>query len=117
MTLNNKPEVYINPIILKQSEVMLSSVYPKKKNRWLEGCLSLPRLWGFVDRPYSIDIEYFTPENGELVKKIRTFKDVESSYILHENDHLDGIIFTDRILEQGGTILKETPDGLTPVEL
>lgn len=117
VTLNNKPEIFINPKVLHQSEAMLSSVYRKKKDRWLEGCLSLPRLWGFVDRPYSIDMEYLTPENGKLVKRLRTFTDVESSYVLHENDHLDGIIFTDRILEQGGTILQETKDGLTPVEL
>lgn len=52
-----------------------------------------------------------------IVTMVRTFKDVESSYVLHENDHLDGILFTDRILEQGGTILKETKDGLVPVEM
>jgi peptide deformylase len=117
VTLNNIPVVFINPVVKKQSEAMLSSVYRKKKDRWLEGCLSLPHLWGFVDRPYSIEMEYLTPESGTLVKKTQTFKDVESSYILHENDHLDGIIFTDRILEQGGTILKETDNGLSPITL
>jgi len=117
VTLNSIPVVFINPKVLKQSEAMLSQIHRKQKDRWLEGCLSLPRLWGFVDRPYSIDMEYFTPENGKLVKKVRTFQDVESSYVLHENDHLDGILFTDHILAQGGTILKETPDGLTPITL
>jgi len=115
--LNNTPVIFINPKIVKQSEAMLSEVHRKKKDRWLEGCLSLPRIWGFVDRPYSIDMEYLTPENGTLVKKIRTFQDVESSYVLHENDHLDGILFTDHILKQGGTILKETPDGLVPIQM
>jgi len=117
VTLNNKPEIFINPKIIRQSEAMLSSVHRKKKDRWLEGCLSLPRLWGFVDRPYSIDLEYHTPENGELVHRVRTFQDVESSYVLHENDHLDGVIFTDHILAQGGTIFQETKNGLVPVEI
>lgn len=117
VTIKNIPVIFINPKVMKQSEAMLSEVHRKKKDRWLEGCLSLPRIWGFVDRPYSIEMEYLTPENGKLVKKVRTFQDVESSYVLHENDHLDGILFTDRILEQGGIILKETRDGLVPVEM
>lgn len=117
VTFNGKPEIFINPKVVSQSEAMLSNVHRKKKDRWLEGCLSLPRIWGFVDRPYSIEMEYLTPENDKLVKKVRKFQDVESSYVLHENDHLDGILFTDRILEQGGTILHETPNGLVPVEM
>lgn len=117
VTLKDKPEIFINPKIVKQSAAMLSEVHRKKKDRWLEGCLSLPRIWGFVDRPYSIDLEYLTPENGKLVTRLRTFTDVESSYVLHENDHLDGVLFTDHILAQGGTILQETKDGLVPVEM
>lgn len=113
--LNGQPEIFINPRIIHQSEAMLSDIHKKKKDRWLEGCLSLPRIWGFVDRPYSVDIEYLTPKDGDLVKKVRNFQDVESSYVLHENDHLDGVLFTDRILEQGGTILQETEDGFVPL--
>lgn len=106
----------INPKIVAQSDAKLSDIYRKKKDRWLEGCLSLPRLWGFVDRPYWVDLTYQTPNaQGQLIEKTRRFEDVESSYALHEYDHLDGILFTDRILEQNGEILKETPDGLTPI--
>jgi peptide deformylase len=116
IVLNGKYEVFINPTISKPSEATLSGVYPKKKDRWLEGCLSLPKIWGFVDRPYSIEIDYLTPEEGVLVPRHRKFTDVESSYVQHENDHLDGILFTDHILKQGGQILKETPDGLAPID-
>ena len=116
IVLNGKSEVFINPTISKPSKAMLSDVYPKKKDRWLEGCLSLPKIWGFVDRPYSIEIDYLTPEEGVLVPRHRKFEDVESSYVQHENDHLDGILFTDHILKQGGQILKETPDGLAPID-
>lgn len=114
--LSGKPEVFINPQILKLSEAMLTDIYKKPKGRWLEGCLSIPRIWGFVDRPYWVELEYQTVQNGELVTKKRKFQDMESSYVQHENDHLNGILFTDHILKQGGIILKETSKGLVPIE-
>lgn len=114
--LNGKPEIFINPKVLAVSEAMLSDVYKKAKGRWLEGCLSIPKIWGFVDRPYWVEIEYQTPLNGVLTSKKRKFEDMESSYVQHENDHLDGILFTDHILKQGGQILKETKNGLVPLD-
>lgn len=114
--LNGKPEIFINPQITGASEAMLSHVYKKAKGRWLEGCLSIPKIWGFVDRPYWVEMEYQTPINGELTTKKRKFEDMESSYVQHENDHLNGILFTDHILKQGGQILKETKKGLVPLE-
>lgn len=114
--LNGKPEIFINPQVLATSEAMLSDVYKKAKGRWLEGCLSIPKIWGFVDRSYWVEMEYQTPNNGELITKKRKFEDMESSYVQHENDHLDGILFTDHILKQGGQILKETKNGLVPLE-
>lgn len=116
LNLKNKIEVVINPKITAQSKAKLSEVYHKKKDRWLEGCLSLPRLWGFVDRPYWVEVTYQTyDKNNQVIEKTRRFEDIESSYVLHEYDHLDGILFTDRILEQKGVILKETSEGLVPL--
>ncbi len=108
----DKPEIFINPKILSTSKKNLSDKYKNPKKRFLEGCLSLPNLWGFVDRPLEIVVEYQTPSG---ITKKETFKNEESSYFLHEYDHLDGILFTDRILEQGGTILVETSSGLAPL--
>ena len=116
LNLHNHIEVFINPRLVSQSEAMLSEVYKKKKDRWLEGCLSLPKIWGFVDRPYKSELKYQTPKDGELISITRSFEGVESSYALHELDHLEGILFTDRILEQGGEIFYETEKGLTPIE-
>ena len=59
---NKKAKVFVNPEIVRMSKKMLSTVYKKKKDRWLEGCLSIPRLWGFVDRHYSITLQYQTPQ-------------------------------------------------------
>ncbi len=114
--LGGQPEIFINPTISDTSTAMLSNVHQKKRDRWLEGCLSLPGIWGFVDRPYSIDIDYLTPVDGQLTPRHRKFEDVESAYVQHENDHLNGILFTDHILKQGGRIFKETPEGLTPID-
>ncbi len=111
----NKIKVFVNPEITAANPKMLSSVYKKKKDRWLEGCLSIPRIWGFVDRPYSITIKYQQQKTLDTV--IEDFSDVEAAYIQHEIDHLNGILFTDRVREQNGVILQETADGLTPVSL
>ena len=110
---NKKTKVFVNPEIVRMSKKMLSTVYKKKKDRWLEGCLSIPKIWGFVDRPYEITVQYEEGEN--LSKMVKTFTDVEAAYIQHELDHLDGILFTDRIRQQKGVILRETADGLTPI--
>lgn len=117
LNLHGHIEVLINPTVTATSDALLSRVYRKSKDRWLEGCLSLPKLWGFVDRPFWSELDYLTPIDNKLVKKHRRFEGVESSYALHELDHLDGILFTDRILEQGGRIFHETPDGLEPVSI
>ena len=119
---NKKTKVFVNPEIITAGKKMLSTVYKKKKDRWLEGCLSIPTIWGFVDRPYEITVKCQRPillEIGNWKLEIVTeeFSDVASAYIQHELDHLDGILFTDRIRQQKGVILRETTDGLTPIIL
>ncbi len=106
--------VFINPIILSSSKIMLSDKIETNK-RYLEGCLSVPTLWGFVDRPYSITVTYQEPITLNQITK--SFTNFQSSYFQHELDHLDGILFTDRILAQKGEILKETNQGLVPIKL
>ena len=100
---------------------MLSQVYKNKRDRWLEGCLSIPKLWGFVDRPYEVTVEYFSPvltsDIWQLKAVSATFTDTESAYVQHEIDHLDGVLFTDRILAQDGIIFKETDTGLMPLKM
>lgn len=115
VVLSGKPEVFVNPKIVSKSEAMLSDIYKKQKDRWLEGCLSIPGVWGFVDRPYWVEIEYATPDKGELKSKKRKFEAMESTFVQHENDHLDGILFTDHVLNQNGQLLRETESGLIPI--
>jgi peptide deformylase len=54
-----------------------------------EGCLSIPDLTGNVRRPTAITIEA-----GPLAAESKGF---EARCILHELDHLDGILFLDRV--------------------
>ena len=110
-----KIRVFVNPKVVSASQKMLSTFYKKKKDRWLEGCLSIPRLWGFVDRAYSITLKY--QEAGSFKTVSKDFSDVEAAYIQHEIDHLNGILFTDRIRQQNGQILRETEDGLVSFSL
>jgi peptide deformylase len=112
---HGQPETYVNPKILKESTKMLSDKYKENRKRPLEGCLSVPKLWGFVDRPYQITLSYHYPQGTSLKAATKTFKNLDAISIQHENDHLNGILFTDHILKQEGTIFKETKEGLVPL--
>lgn len=118
LEIERKITTIINPEILSASKELLSTILPKEK-QFLEGCLSVPGYWGFVNRPYQIKV-CFTDQLGEKIEK--TFAGKESAYFLHEYDHLDGILFIDRILEQKGKIyqIEKDKDGkeeLVEIEL
>jgi peptide deformylase len=111
------PLVFINPKVTKKSKAMFSEYYSAEEDNWLEGCLSIPKVWGFVDRPYKITLRYQTIDTqGNLVDKLEEFSDIEAAYVQHEIDHLDGILFTDRILQQGGQLFQEEKGKLYPVK-
>lgn len=59
----------------------------------LEGCLSLPGKWGYVKRPAKVTIRALD-RNGET--KTYTGEGLLARAFCHENDHLDGIIYTDK---------------------
>lgn len=93
---------FINPKIVWQSKKMFSQVL-KKEKQFLEGCLSVPNYYGFVDRPHMVKLEWQNLQGKSHKEK---FKDKQSAYIHHEVDHLDGILFIDRILAQKGKLYK-----------
>ena len=72
----------INPVI----------THAKGKQREVEGCLSSPDLWGYVERPAKVKV---TAQNryGKEVKYEGT--ELLARAFCHEIDHLNGIIFTD----------------------
>lgn len=62
-----------------------------------EGCLSVVGFRGLVERPQSIDVEYFD-RNGE--KKSIHAEGYFARVFLHEMDHLDGILFVDKMIKK-----------------
>ena len=101
--------IFINPKITFSSKETLKKVL-KKEQQFFEGCLSVPRIYGFVNRPYQIKFEWLD-EKGK--KKSQSFKDRLAICLQHELDHLDGILFIDRLVKQKGKIyeLKKNQKG------
>ena len=61
-----------------------------------EGCLSVPGVYGIVKRPKKVVVEYLN-RDGE---KVRTEgEDLKAICISHELDHLDGILFDEKVIE------------------
>lgn len=59
-----------------------------------EGCLSVPGVWGDVERPESITIDALDRDGKPFTLKATGILAV---CICHENDHLDGILFKDKV--------------------
>lgn len=91
--------VFINPEITWCSKRLTNGI-PDSKNK-LEGCLSVPKTWGMVKRFSIIKIRYQSENN---FWQIRKFSGLTATIIQHEYDHLDGILFIDRVLEQKGQL-------------
>jgi peptide deformylase len=59
-----------------------------------EGCLSIPGLRGFVERPQHIRVDYLGLEGERHALELRGFL---ATVFQHELDHLDGTLYIDRI--------------------
>jgi len=68
--------------------------YSKEKQEDWEGCLSLPNVYGKVLRSKTIKVSY-EDENGHKVK--RELANLEARIFQHEYDHVNGILFVDRM--------------------
>ena len=73
-----------------------------------EGCLSVPSIYGKVGRPYKARIKAVT-ENGEEVRLKAT--GFLARTLLHEIDHLDGVLFIDHIKDQTDAFYKLNDKG------
>ncbi|MBL4710471.1 MAG: peptide deformylase [Flavobacteriales bacterium] len=83
--LKDFKKVFINPIILEEEG---------KEWSFNEGCLSIPAIREDVNRKPKITIEYYD-ENWELKEEI--YEGMAARVIQHEYDHVEGILFTDKI--------------------
>lgn len=105
-TPKSKIRVFINPFITKTNTDQLESVKIKSSTK-LEGCLSLSNIWGEVKRSPEIKLRYqISNSSKELITKNENFSGFMATIIQHEMDHLEGILFPKRVLEQKGTLYK-----------
>ena len=70
---------------------------PKGSESSQEGCLSLPGIHGDVKRPKQIRLSAYDID-GQAVEK--TLDGFVARVVQHENDHLDGVLFLDRMNEE-----------------
>ena len=95
----------INPVVIKTEGKIIEDY---------EGCLSVPSVYGKVGRPYTARIKAVT-ENGEEVRLKAT--GFLARTLLHEIDHLDGVLFIDHIKDQTDAFYKLNDKGdLEPLD-
>lgn len=108
-TANSPIEVFLNPEIIKYSkavsEIKRLKKDPKNKahERKLEGCLSIPNVWGYLKRSQSVLLRYMDIE-GKISEK--EFDGFMATIVQHETDHLNGILFTKRVLDQNQKLFR-----------
>ena len=77
--------VIVNPKITKRSKEIISD--------W-EGCFSLPDVRGLVPRHKSVEVHYYDAYGKRRIKKLTG---LQARVFQHEIDHLNGILYVDRI--------------------
>jgi peptide deformylase len=95
-----------DPLQRDQEEVLLNPVILERKGtiEGEEGCLSFPDLFQKIRRAKTVAVQAYNLR-GELIEKV--VGDLQSRLWQHEIDHLDGILFIDKM----GTIAKLSSRG------
>ena len=81
---NSVPYVFINPEIIDREGVQTG----------YEGCLSVPGKSGMVPRAQKVKVKAFNEKMEEFEMEA---EGLLARCILHENDHLDGIVYVDKV--------------------
>ncbi len=108
--------VVINPEIIKKESRIRNQESGKKHNKKeiLEGCLSLPYYYGPLKRAPKITIKYLNEKGEEITE---TFEDFNAQIIMHEIDHLEGVLFVDHLLKEKKPLYKVDGDEWEEIEL
>lgn len=80
---------FINPVIVRKTGIQEGA----------EGCLSLPGKWGLTKRPKCVTVRALDRDGNEFEV---TGCDLLAKAMCHEIDHLDGIIYTDKVIRMLG---------------
>lgn len=93
--LKNFKCTFINPTIIKE-----------EGEEWgfNEGCLSIPEVREDVYRNETITVSYF---DEDFIEKTEVFDGLIARVIQHEYDHIEGILFTDRISSLKKQLIKK----------
>lgn len=75
----------INPVITPLTDTLIDCE---------EGCLSVPGIYKKVQRPEKIKIEYMNEKGEEVTEEVEGFLAI---IMQHEYDHLEAVLFVDRI--------------------
>lgn len=86
---------FINPVVTIND--------PAEAGYW-EGCLSVPGLRGFVERPQDVTIRYTTITGDAAALELTGFW---ATVFQHEFDHLDGQLYIDRIKDPAQLVFEE----------
>ena len=84
---DRKPCAFVNPVITERSGEIV----------WNEGCLSVPDFTGNVIRATRIKLRAQDPEGETHTYAMEGF---EARAVQHELDHLDGLLFVDRVVSR-----------------
>lgn len=87
--LEPEPTIFINPVVTKQSS---------KKIVLEEGCLSIPTIFADVERSEIVTVKALDVEGNTFTEK--NVGGWRARCILHEQDHIDGILFIDHLNEE-----------------
>jgi peptide deformylase len=81
------------PLVVFNARV---SVLDDERSGFWEGCLSVPGMRGYVERPRKVRVDY-VDENAE--KRSLEAEGFLATVLQHELDHLDGVLYVDRIAD------------------
>ena len=95
-TVPPQPMVFINPEIVWESDAECD---------FEEGCLSIPDVREMVTRPERVKVRYLDRDFNEQELEVGSML---ARVIQHENDHLDGILFTDHLSSFRQRLLRRT---------
>lgn len=84
----DKPRVFINPEIVETSVDLAG---------FEEGCLSIPGVYADLDRPAEVRVQAWNERGRRFVLGAEGFL---ARVVQHELDHLNGVLFTDRLPER-----------------
>ncbi len=95
-----RPKPLINPQISEPSEETWEEE---------EGCLSIPKIYAKVRRPVSITVTYQDEQGDSHTERLSGWP---AKIVMHENDHLNGVLFIDRLDKKEKRALSHDVDRL-----